>query len=162
MLHGVTADDLDPEAQIGRHASNHGELLEILRSEHGDMGSGRKEEFRDDRGHTAKMTRPIRSTQWLRQAIDIDARSEDGNIETLTLGGYLSSVSQWQRLCERHGLDDQAGQCQELARSAFTEAATDWKATVEEREELIVRLIASRTFSEQAIYGTAAEDQDER
>jgi hypothetical protein len=70
-----------------------------------------------------------------RQAIDIDARSDDGNVETLTLGGYLSSVSQWQRLCERHGLDDQAEQCRELARSAFTEAATDWKSTVEERED---------------------------
>lgn len=69
------------------------------------------------------------------EAIDIAARSEDGNVETLSLGGYLSSVSQWQRLCERHGLDEQAEQCRELARSAFTEAATDWKAAVEERED---------------------------
>lgn len=69
------------------------------------------------------------------EAIDIAARSEDGNIETLSLGGYLSSVSQWQRLCERHGLDEQAEQCRELAGSAFTEAAADWKATVEDREE---------------------------
>ena len=68
------------------------------------------------------------------EAIDIAAKSEDGNVETLSLGGYLSSVSQWQRLCERHGLDDQAEQCRELARSAFTEAAADWKATVEKRE----------------------------
>lgn len=67
-------------------------------------------------------------------AIDIAAKSEDGNVETLSLGGYLSSVSQWQRLCERHGLDDQAEQCRELARSAFTESAADWKATVEKRK----------------------------
>ena len=70
------------------------------------------------------------------EAVDIAARAEDGNVETLSLGGYLSSVSQWQRLCERHGLDEQAGQCRELARSAFTEAAADWKATVEDREEV--------------------------
>ena len=57
------------------------------------------------------------------EAVDIAARAEDGNVETLSLGGYLSSVSQWQRLCERHGLDDQAEQCRELAGSAFTEAA---------------------------------------
>lgn len=69
------------------------------------------------------------------EAVDIAARAEDGNVETLSLGGYLSSVSQWQRLCERHGLDEQAEQCRELARSAFTEAAADWKATVEDREE---------------------------
>ncbi|MGZ0168450.1 MAG: ion transporter [Planctomycetales bacterium] len=69
------------------------------------------------------------------EAVDIAAKSEDGNVETLSLGGYLSSVSQWQRLCERHGLDEQAGQCRELARSAFTEAAADWKATVEQRED---------------------------
>ena len=68
------------------------------------------------------------------EAIDIAARSEDGNVETLSLGGYLSSVSQWQRLCDRHGLDDQAEQCRELARSAFTESAADWKATVEKRK----------------------------
>ena len=68
------------------------------------------------------------------EAIDIAAKSEDGNAETLSLGGYLSSVSQWQRLCERHGLDQQAEQCRELARSAFTEAAADWKATVERRK----------------------------
>ncbi|NQV27716.1 MAG: ion transporter [Rhodopirellula sp.] len=68
------------------------------------------------------------------QAIDIAARAEDGNVETLNLGGYLSSVSHWQRLCERHGLDEQVEQCRDLARSAFTEAATDWKATVEKRE----------------------------
>ena len=68
------------------------------------------------------------------EAIDIAAKSEDGNVETLSLGGYLSSVSQWQRLCDRHGLDDQAEQCRELARSAFTESAADWKATVENRE----------------------------
>ncbi|MDG2360489.1 MAG: ion transporter [Planctomycetaceae bacterium] len=70
------------------------------------------------------------------EAVDIAARAEDGNVETLSLGGYLSSVSQWQRLCERHGLDEQAKQCRELARSAFTEAAADWKATVEDREEV--------------------------
>lgn len=69
------------------------------------------------------------------EAVDIAARAEDGNVETLSLGGYLSSVSQWQRLCERHGLDEQAEQCRELARSAFTEAATDWKAAVEKRED---------------------------
>ena len=68
-------------------------------------------------------------------AVDIAARSEDGNVETLSLGGYLASVSQWQRLCERHGLDEQAEQCLELARSAFTEAANDWKSTVEKREQ---------------------------
>ena len=68
------------------------------------------------------------------EAVDIAATSEDGNVETLSLGGYLSSVSQWQRLCERHGLDEQAEHCRELARSAFTEAAADWKATVEQRE----------------------------
>lgn len=69
------------------------------------------------------------------EAIDIAARSEDGNVETLSLGGYLSSVSQWQRLCDRHGLDDQAEECRELARSAFTESAADWKATVEKRKD---------------------------
>ncbi|MDA0283939.1 MAG: hypothetical protein O3B13_12100 [Planctomycetota bacterium] len=69
------------------------------------------------------------------QAVDIAARAEDGNTETLNLGGYLSSVTQWQRLCERHGLDEQADLCEELSRSAFTEAATDWKATVEQRED---------------------------
>lgn len=67
-------------------------------------------------------------------AVDIAARLEDGNVETLSLGGYLSSVSQWQRLCERHGLDEQVEQCRELARDAFAEAANDWKATVEARE----------------------------
>jgi hypothetical protein len=69
------------------------------------------------------------------EADDIAALAEDGNIETLSLGGYLSSVTQWQRLCERHGLDEQAEHCRELARSAFTEAAADWKATVEKRED---------------------------
>ena len=83
LANGLTTDDLDPEAQIGRHASNHGELLEILRSEHGDMGSGRKKELRDDRGHTAKMTRPIRPTQGLRQTIDIDPRNGPFRIEFL-------------------------------------------------------------------------------
>lgn len=67
-------------------------------------------------------------------AVDIAAQAEDGNVETLSLGGYLSSVSQWQRLCERHGLDEQAERCRELARDAFAEAAGDWKSDVEARE----------------------------
>lgn len=87
-----------------------------------------------DRQSTADSRAALQALADLRKdVIDVAARSEDTDGETLSLGGFLSTVSHWRQLCERHGLDAHSERCRELATVAFSEAAEDWRRTVEER-----------------------------
>ena len=66
------ADDLDGEAEVGRHAAHDGELLEVLEAEVGPAGAGDGEQLGDDGRHAVEVARARRALPCVADATDGD------------------------------------------------------------------------------------------
>src|SRR5262249_29155123 len=68
------ADDLNWHAEVHHHASDDGELLEVLLAEDRDIGLDDVEELRDDRAHALEVTRAELTIEDARESRHLDAR----------------------------------------------------------------------------------------
>ena len=73
VAHGGGCDDGDRHAEVGHHAADDGELLEVLFAEHCDVGLDDVEELRDYGGHAFEVSGTELAVEDAREAGYVDA-----------------------------------------------------------------------------------------
>ena len=80
VAQGGRADDLDRHAQIGHHAADDGELLEVLLAEHRHVRARRYGTAGDHGGHALEMPGAEIAIEDARQIRHLDARAALGAV----------------------------------------------------------------------------------
>ena len=81
LAHNRHADDLHRHIEIAHHALDHGELLEILAAEEGNIGLDEVEELVHHRRHPAKVAGAAGAAEDISQPFDIDPGRSISRIE---------------------------------------------------------------------------------
>lgn len=68
---------------------------------------------------------------WEERVIDLVAIAEDGRKETLSAGPVLALLTHWRLICQNHDLEEEADECQHLARETVREAAGFWNELID-------------------------------